>query len=241
MATLAGLQGADRRGPAGHRCRRPASWTDQASREALAFTFRRLIDLPIRVLIADRSDEPGSRLPFGLGETARPVPVERLWLEPLSMGALHELLRAATGTKLQPIDTVPYPRAFGRQPVLRAGAGACGCGRGGAPASGSGPTRADVSARAGRRSPRASAGADATVAVDRRSQRQANVRIARSVGRPGPADSPTSCSGRRPRPPRWAVDHLRSPAVRLDAHGRGVARGASPDTFLARERCCRRS
>ena len=75
-----------------------ASWTDQASREALAFTFRRLIDLPIRVLIADRCDEPGSRLPFGLGETARPVPVERLWLEPLSMGALHELLRTATGT-----------------------------------------------------------------------------------------------------------------------------------------------
>ncbi len=75
-----------------------ASWTDQASREALAFTFRRLVDLPIRVLIAERSDEPGGSLPFGLGETARPLPVERLWLEPLSMGALHELLRTATGT-----------------------------------------------------------------------------------------------------------------------------------------------
>jgi DNA-binding CsgD family transcriptional regulator len=75
-----------------------ASWTDQASREALAFTFRRLVDLPIRVLIAERSDEPGGSLPFGLAETARPLPVERVWLEPLSMGALHELLRTATGT-----------------------------------------------------------------------------------------------------------------------------------------------
>ena len=75
-----------------------ASWTDQASREALAFTFRRLVDLPIRVLIAERSDEPGGSLPFGLAETARPLPVERVWLEPLSMGALHELLRTATAT-----------------------------------------------------------------------------------------------------------------------------------------------
>ncbi len=74
-----------------------ASWTDQASREALAFTFRRLADLPIRVLIAERADEPGGAFPFGLTEAARPIRVERLWLEPLSMGALHELLRAATG------------------------------------------------------------------------------------------------------------------------------------------------
>ena len=74
-----------------------ASWTDQASRQALAFTFRRLADLPVRLLIAQRGDEPGQALPFGLSEAARPIDVERLWLEPLSMGALHELVRTATG------------------------------------------------------------------------------------------------------------------------------------------------
>ena len=74
-----------------------ASWADQASREALVFAFRRLADLPIRILIAERGDDPGGALPFGLAEAARPIPVERLWLEPLSMGALHELLRTATG------------------------------------------------------------------------------------------------------------------------------------------------
>ncbi len=75
-----------------------AGWTDQASREALAFTLRRLADLPARVLIAQRRDTPGGEVPFGLADAARPVPVERIWLEPLSMGALHELLRTATGT-----------------------------------------------------------------------------------------------------------------------------------------------
>jgi DNA-binding CsgD family transcriptional regulator len=74
-----------------------ASWTDQASREALSFAFRRLADLPIRLLIAQRSDEPGHTLPFALGEAARPIQVERLWLEPLSMGALHDMVRTATG------------------------------------------------------------------------------------------------------------------------------------------------
>ncbi len=75
-----------------------AGWTDQASREALAFTLRRLADLPARVLIAQRCDAPGGEVPFGLVDAARPVPVERIWLEPLSMGALHELVRTATGT-----------------------------------------------------------------------------------------------------------------------------------------------
>jgi DNA-binding CsgD family transcriptional regulator len=73
-----------------------APWADPASREALAFTVRRLTGLPVRLLIAQRSDIPGGPPPFGLAETARPIPIERLWLEPLSMGALHQLLRSAT-------------------------------------------------------------------------------------------------------------------------------------------------
>jgi DNA-binding CsgD family transcriptional regulator len=75
-----------------------APWADQASREALAFTVRRLTGLPVRLLIAQRADIPGGSPPFGLAEAARPIQIERLWLDPLSMGALHQLLRTATGS-----------------------------------------------------------------------------------------------------------------------------------------------
>jgi hypothetical protein len=73
-----------------------APWADPASRDALAFTMRRLAGLPVRLMIAQRSDMPGEPPPFGLADAARPIPIERLWLEPLSMGALHQLLRSAT-------------------------------------------------------------------------------------------------------------------------------------------------
>ena len=73
-----------------------APWADPASRDALAFAIRRLAGLPLRLLIAQRSDMPGGPPPFGLADAARPIPIERLWLEPLSMGALHQLLRSAT-------------------------------------------------------------------------------------------------------------------------------------------------
>ena len=73
-----------------------APWADPASRDALAFTMRRLAGLPVRLLIAQRGDIPGGPPPFGLADAARPILLERLWLEPLSMGALHQLLRSAT-------------------------------------------------------------------------------------------------------------------------------------------------
>ncbi len=75
-----------------------APWADPASRDALAFSMRRLAGLPVRLLIAQRGDIPGAPPPFSLAEAARPIPVERLWLERLSMGALHQLLRSATGS-----------------------------------------------------------------------------------------------------------------------------------------------
>ena len=74
-----------------------AQWTDQASRDALAFAVRRLGDLRVRLLIARRADLSGESPPFALAEAARPVTLERLWLEPLSIGALHQLLRTSTG------------------------------------------------------------------------------------------------------------------------------------------------
>ncbi len=73
-----------------------APWADPASRDALAFSVRRLADLPVRLLVAQRGGTPGGPPPFGLADAARPIAIERLWLEPLSMGALHQLLRSAT-------------------------------------------------------------------------------------------------------------------------------------------------
>ena len=75
-----------------------AQWADPASRDALAFSVRRLAGLPVRLLLAQRGDIPGEPAPFRLAEAARPIPIERLWLEPLSMGALHQLLHSATGS-----------------------------------------------------------------------------------------------------------------------------------------------
>ncbi len=75
-----------------------APWTDRASREALTYSIRRLAGLPVRLLLARRVDIPGEAPPFGLAEAARPIRIERVWLEPLSLGALHQLLRRVTDT-----------------------------------------------------------------------------------------------------------------------------------------------
>jgi len=75
-----------------------ASWADPASRDALEFAVRRLAGLPVRLLVAQRGDTPGASPPLGLAGAARAIRLERIWLEPLSLGALHQLLRGATGT-----------------------------------------------------------------------------------------------------------------------------------------------
>ena len=77
-----------------------AGWVDQASRDALSYAFRRLADLPVRVVLTQRAVAEGGPLPFGLADVARPIPIERLWLEPLSVGALRSVVGAATGADL---------------------------------------------------------------------------------------------------------------------------------------------
>jgi DNA-binding CsgD family transcriptional regulator len=97
MAVLAAFRGLAARNAALLIVIDDAPWVDQASREALTFALRRVSDLPIRLLVAQRAEVPGGPLPFGLAEAVRRVHAERIWLEPLSMGALHQLLREATG------------------------------------------------------------------------------------------------------------------------------------------------
>ncbi len=78
-------------------------WLDSASSSALAFALRRLPTTRLAVLLARRSGTEPSEL-------ERALPAERVRLlrvEPLSVGAVHRLVRDRTG------------RSFGRQTLLR--------------------------------------------------------------------------------------------------------------------------
>jgi DNA-binding CsgD family transcriptional regulator len=75
-----------------------ANWVDAASREALTFALRRLTDQPVRVLLTQRSEAPAGPLPLGVGSAVWPLEIERIWLEPLSLGALQAVLQNATGS-----------------------------------------------------------------------------------------------------------------------------------------------
>ncbi len=74
-----------------------AGWVDQASREALTYALRRIGDVPLRLVMTQRSDARGGPTPFGLDDAARPIAIEHVWLEPLSLGALQSVLHSATG------------------------------------------------------------------------------------------------------------------------------------------------
>jgi DNA-binding CsgD family transcriptional regulator len=80
-------------------------WFDAASTDALAFALRRLDPGRVRLLLARRSSE-GAR-PSEIERALAEEYVERLTLRPLSVGAVHKLLRDR------------MHRAFARQTLLR--------------------------------------------------------------------------------------------------------------------------
>ena len=80
-------------------------WLDASSAGALAFALRRLGSTPVRLLGARRSD--GGAPPSSLERALGPEAVEQLAVGPLSLGALHRLLRDRLG------------RPFARQTLLR--------------------------------------------------------------------------------------------------------------------------
>jgi DNA-binding CsgD family transcriptional regulator len=69
-------------------------WLDAGSATVLGFAWRRLRSEPVGLLLARRSGEPW---PAGLREIER---VERLAVDPLSLGAIHRLLQARLGVVL---------------------------------------------------------------------------------------------------------------------------------------------
>ena len=82
-----------------------AQWLDPSSSVALAFALRRLSTSRVRVLFAQRPADEGQ--PSGPERALAPERVRRLQVGPLSVGALHQLLRDRLG------------RSFARQTLLR--------------------------------------------------------------------------------------------------------------------------
>jgi AAA ATPase domain len=80
-------------------------WLDPSSASALAFALRRLDACPVRVLLARRLVEEAR--PSELEQALEAESVERLAVGPLSVGALHRLLRDRLGS------------SFARQTLLR--------------------------------------------------------------------------------------------------------------------------
>jgi DNA-binding CsgD family transcriptional regulator len=80
-------------------------WFDSSSARALAFALRRLADDRVGLLLARRLD--GAAQPSELEQALAPPGAQRLPVGPLSLGALHRLLRDR------------YGRSFARQTLLR--------------------------------------------------------------------------------------------------------------------------
>jgi DNA-binding CsgD family transcriptional regulator len=74
-------------------------WLDTASAQALVFSFRRLRDERVRILLAQRIDE-SSALPLDLDRVFGRDRIKHLHVGPLSLGALHRVIRAQTAGSL---------------------------------------------------------------------------------------------------------------------------------------------
>jgi DNA-binding CsgD family transcriptional regulator len=74
-------------------------WLDTASAHALAFAFRRLRDEPVGILLAERIDR-SSAPPLDLDRAFGRDRIKRLHVGPLSLGALHRVIRAQTAVSL---------------------------------------------------------------------------------------------------------------------------------------------
>ena len=94
-----------------------AQWLDAASASVLAFALRRLAAAPAAILVARRSS--GSEAaPLGLDRALPSERLRRLRLGPLSIGAIHRLLRERLGVSFPRPALRPAPRDVGRESVL---------------------------------------------------------------------------------------------------------------------------
>src|SRR5262249_6707204 len=74
-------------------------WVDAPSASALEFAFRRLRDRPVAVVTAARTPD-ASGVPFGLERALVEERRPRVTVGPLSLAALHQLIRTRRGLVL---------------------------------------------------------------------------------------------------------------------------------------------
>jgi DNA-binding CsgD family transcriptional regulator len=87
-------------------------WLDAPTAAAIAFALRRLAGLPVRVLVARRSDRDAP-LPLGLERAPAGLHAVRLRLGSLSVGGVDALLRARLGLELPRTRLVALHEACG--------------------------------------------------------------------------------------------------------------------------------
>jgi DNA-binding CsgD family transcriptional regulator len=92
-------------------------WADQASLRFLHYLGRRLGELPIAVVAAARPAQPSDGPPVLAALAAEP-PAEILELEPLSQGAVAELIQLAFGTNVEPAFAAACHEVTGGVPFL---------------------------------------------------------------------------------------------------------------------------
>ncbi|HVF53534.1 MAG TPA: LuxR C-terminal-related transcriptional regulator [Actinomycetota bacterium] len=92
-----------------------AQWVDPASARALEFAFRRLHDCPIWIIVARRTD--GETGPFDIERALPSEAVTRLEVEPLSVAALHHLIRLDVGSILPRPQLLRVHEASGGIPL----------------------------------------------------------------------------------------------------------------------------
>jgi DNA-binding NarL/FixJ family response regulator len=94
-----------------------AQWLDRASAAALGFALRRLLDMPIRVLLAARIEDGLASDPLDLERVAAGH-VVHLRLAPLTLGALHQVIRATLGLVLPRPTLRRIEQASGGNPLF---------------------------------------------------------------------------------------------------------------------------
>ena len=92
-------------------------WMDAPSGEMLAFTLRRLDGAPVRLLAAVRGG-PGVGVPFELDRALGEEDLRHVRLGPLSLGALHELVRTRLGVTIPRAMLVRLHETSAGNPLL---------------------------------------------------------------------------------------------------------------------------
>jgi len=95
-----------------------AQWLDGPSARVIEFAARRLGSAPIGMLVTVRTEAEGSVAPLGLDRGLPEGRLDRLLLGPLSLAAIHQLVRARLGAALPRHTLVRLHDAAGGNPFF---------------------------------------------------------------------------------------------------------------------------